>query len=141
MTANPTCCVPDDTVDRVAQMMKSENVGSIPVVENWNSKKVVGVITDRDLVLRILAVNDDKQNVLVESVMTREPITCYEADNLNKAVEAMSEYQIRRIPIIDKNEEIVGIIAQADVAIHLDNHDKVGQMIGKISQPNLESAR
>lgn len=82
MTTNPSCCVPSDTVETVAKIMKSENVGSLPVVENWNSKRIIGVISDRDLVTRVLAENGDRQNVIVDSVMTRNPVTCRTDDDL-----------------------------------------------------------
>jgi len=134
MTKNPICCLPNDLVPQVANLMKSQHVGSIPVIENEETKKLVGIITDRDLALMIVAEGLDAKTTKVETVMTRKVVTCHGEDDLQKAVDAMSENQLRRIPIVDDDNKVVGIIAQADVAIHFDHPKKTAAMVKEISQ-------
>jgi CBS domain-containing protein len=140
MTSNPTCAVPTDSVERVAQMMKSENVGPIPVVESKDSKKLVGIVTDRDLVLKVLAEGRSGQNTNVDAVMTRNVTACREDDNLDRALQAMADQQIRRIPIVNGNNEIVGIIAQADVATRTEQPRKTADVVEEISKPAASGA-
>jgi len=134
MTLNPICCLPTDSIERVAQMMKAEDVGSIPVVESPNSKKLVGIITDRDLVLKGVAEGRNNQDSPIEPIMTRNPVTCRERDDLEKAFKAMSDHQVRRLPIVNDRNEIVGIIAQADIATRVEEPEKVAEVIGEISK-------
>ena len=136
MTKNPLCCLPEDLVTKAAGLMKSENIGSIPVVENEQTKKLVGIVTDRDLALRIVAEGLDAKSTKVEAVMTRKVVTCRAEDDLQKALDAMSEHQLRRIPVVDGDNKIVGIIAQADVATRVDQPQKTAEMVKEISQAN-----
>jgi CBS domain-containing protein len=134
MTKKPVCCLPDDLVTKAAQLMKSEHVGSIPVVENEETKKLVGIVTDRDLAIRIVAEGLDAKSTKVETVMARKVVTCLAEDDLQKVVDAMSTHQLRRIPVVDDDNKIVGIIAQADVATHFDHPKKTAAMVKEISQ-------
>lgn len=136
MTKNPVCCLPDDIAVKVAELMKSENIGSVPVIENEQTKKLVGIVTDRDFALRIVAEGLDAKSTKVEAVMTRKVVTCHVDDDLQKALDAMSEHQLRRIPVVDKEHKIVGIIAQADVATRVDQPEKTAEMVKEISQAN-----
>ena len=134
MTKNPVCCLPDDMVAKAAQLMQSENIGSIPVIENEQTQKLVGIVTDRDLALKIVAKGLDAKSTKVEAVMTRQVMTCQAGDNLQKALDAMAEHQLRRIPIVDNDNRIVGIIAQADVATRVNQPEKTAEMVKEISQ-------
>lgn len=134
MTKNPVCCLPEDLVSKAAELMKSEQVGSIPVIENEQTKKLVGIVTDRDLALRVVAAGIDAKSTKVEAVMTREIVTCHVDDDLQKALDAMAEHQLRRIPVVDNNKKILGIIAQADVATRVDLPEKTAEMVKEISQ-------
>ena len=136
MTKNPLCCLPEDLVTKAAGLMKSENVGSIPVVENEQTKKLVGIVTDRDLTLKILAGGLDAKTTKVDAAMTRKVVTCHAEDDLQKALDAMAEHQLRRIPVVDGDHKIVGIIAQADVATRIDQPQKTAEMVKEISQAN-----
>ena len=120
MTKSPVCCLPNDMVVNVAELMNSGNIGSIPVIENEQTKKLIGIVTDRDLALKIVAKGLDAKSTKVEAVMTRKMITCRADDDLLKALDAMAEHQLRRIPVVDAEHKIVGIIAQADVATRVD---------------------
>ena len=136
MTKNPVCCLPNDNVAKAAELMKSGNIGSIPVVENEQTKKLVGIVTDRDLALKIIAEGRDAKSTKVETVMTHKVVTCHADDELQKALDAMTEHQLRRIPVVDNDNRIVGIIAQADVATRADQPEKTAEMVKEISQAN-----
>ena len=84
MTKNPIYCLPNDAVVRAAQLMKNENIGPIPVIENEQTKKLVGIVTDRDLALKVVADGRDPKSTKVEEVMTRKVVTCRPEDDLQK---------------------------------------------------------
>ena len=138
MTKNPVCCLPNDMVAKVAQLMQRDNFGSIPVIEDEQTQKLVGIVTDRDLALRIIAKGLDAKSTKVESVMTRQVVTCRAEDDLQKALDAMAKHQLRRIPIVDNDNRIVGIIAQADVATRVNQPEKTAEMVKEISQSNTK---
>ena len=134
MTKNPVCCLPNDNVIKAAQLMKRADIGSIPIIENEQTKKLVGMLTDRDLALKIVAEGRDPQTTKVEEVMTRKAVTCRTDDDLQKALDLMAECQLRRIPVVDSGNGIIGIIAQADVATRLDKPEKTAAMVKEISE-------
>jgi CBS domain-containing protein len=136
MTKNPVCCLPDDMATEAAKLMKSGNIGSIPVVENQQTKRLVGIVTDRDLALKIVAEGRDAKSTKVEALMTRKVVSCHAEDDLQKALDAMAENQLRRIPVVDNDNRILGIIAQADVATRVDQPEKMAAMVRDISQAN-----
>jgi CBS domain-containing protein len=136
MTKNPVCCLPSDSVAKAAELMKSGNIGSIPVIENEQTQKLVGIVTDRDLALKIIADGRDAKSTKVELVMTHKVITCHADDDLQKALDAMAEQQLRRILVVDHDNRIVGIIAQADVATRAGQPEKTAEMVKEISQAN-----
>jgi CBS domain-containing protein len=138
MTKNPFCCLPNDMVAKVAQLMKRENIGPIPVIENEQTQKLVGIVTDRDLALKIVAEGRDAKSTKVEAVMTRKVVTCRAEDDLQKALDAMSEHQLRRIPVVDNDNKILGIIAQADVATRVNQPEKTAELVKQISQANAK---
>jgi CBS domain-containing protein len=137
MTKTPVCCLPNDMVaNSKPELMKSENIGSIPVIENGHTKKLVGIVTDRDLTLKIVAEGRDAKSTKVEAVMTRKVVTCHADDDLQKALDAMSEHQLRRIPVVDNDNNFLGIIAQADVATRVNQPEKTAAMVKEISRSN-----
>ena len=136
MTKNLVCCLLNDSVAKAAELMKSENIGSIPVIENEQTQKLVGIVTDRDLALQIVAEGRDATSTKVEAVMTHKVVTCRAEDDLQKALDAMAEHQLRRIPVVDEDNKILGIIAQADVATRVDQPEKTAEMVKEISQAN-----
>ena len=135
MTKDPTCCLPSDNVAKVAQMMKIEDVGSIPVIENEDTKKLIGIVTDRDLALQVVADGRSTKSLNVVDVMTHEVVTCRETDDVQKAVDLMANHQLRRMPVVDQNHSIVGIISQADIATRVDKKEETAEMVKEISQP------
>jgi len=136
MTKDPVCCQPNDSAAKAAELMQSGNIGSIPVIENVQNQKLVGIVTDRDLALKIVAQGRDAKSTKVEAVMTHKVVTCLANDDLQKALDAMAEHQLRRIPVVDNENKIVGIIAQADVATRIDQPEKTAEMVKEISQAN-----
>lgn len=135
MTKEVVCCIPTDLVTKVAGFMKSENVGSIPVIENEQTQKLVGIVTDRDLTLKVLAEGLDANSTKVEKVMTRKVVTCLAKDDFQKALDAMAEHQVRRIPVVNKNNQIRGMVSLADVATRYDHPKRTAAMVKSISRP------
>ncbi|HEY5983336.1 MAG TPA: CBS domain-containing protein [Anaerolineales bacterium] len=134
MTSKVVSCVPDDVVARAAKLMKVGNIGSIPVVESEHSGKLVGIVTDRDLAMHIVAEGRDPKSTKVGAVMTANVVTCMADDDLQKALDAMSTHQLRRIPVVDSANKLVGIIAQADVATRANVPEKTAEVVKEISQ-------
>jgi len=134
MTSKPVCCLPDDQAAKAAKLMKVGNIGSIPVVESEQNRKLVGIVTDRDLAMKIVAEGRDGRSTKVEAVMTGAVVTCLADDDLQKALDAMAKHQLRRIPVVDNENKIVGIIAQADVATRAGQPDKTAEVVKEISQ-------
>ena len=134
MTKYPVCCLPTDSVAKAAELMKNGNFGSIPVIENEQTQKLVGIVTDRDLAMRIVAEGHDANATNVDAVMTYKVVSCFADDELQKTLDAMEEQKLRRIPIVDHDNRIVGIITQADVATRIDQPEKTAKMVKEISQ-------
>jgi CBS domain-containing protein len=134
MTENPSCCLPTDTVFEAAQLMKSEGVGPIPIINDKETRKLEGMVTDRDLALKVVAEGLDPKNTKVEEVMTTGIVTCGPDDNANKAIELMEQHQVRRIPIVDGSNRLLGIIAQADIATRMNAPQKTAEVVEQISE-------
>jgi CBS domain-containing protein len=140
MTPNPACCLVTDKVFIIAQRMQSEDIGSIPVVTDYQNMKLIGIVTDRDLALRVVGASRDPINASVGEVMSINLITCKATDDVDVALKLMATHQIRRIPIVDDLGGVVGIIAQADVAIYMKDSSKVADVVEQISQPDIVTA-
>lgn len=136
MTRNPKCCVPTDSAVRAARLMKIEDVGSLPVCSSPESGRLVGILTDRDLCMEIVAEGRDPNQVRVETCMTREPVTCRTDEELETALDRMEANQIRRIPVVDRAGMLVGIIAQADVATRTNSPSRTAEVVEGISRPS-----
>lgn len=137
LTRDPVCCLPDDTVEQAARLMKKEDVGPIPVIENRQSKKLLGIVTDRDLAVKVVAEGRDNKKTKVEEIMTRNPVTCHPNDDLQVALDAMAQHQIRRVPVVDDQGRIIGIIAQADVATRTDDPERTADVVEEISRSTI----
>ena len=133
MSANPVCCLPTDSAQRVARIMCDHNIGSLPVV-NQESRKLVGVITDRDLCCSVVADGLDTKTTTIEKFMTLNPVTCREEEDLENCERLMQEHQFRRIPIVDAKDGVIGIVAQADLALK-DKSERVSKTVAEISKP------
>jgi CBS domain-containing protein len=136
MTRDPASSVPGDSISRVAQVMKEQDVGSVPVVDSPESRKLMGIVTDRDLVVKVLAGGRGVENATVRDAMTSNPASCRDTDDVERAVKLMADRQVRRMPIVDGEGRLVGIIAQADVATRVNRDHKTGELVEAISEPN-----
>lgn len=136
MTKDPIYCLPGDTALKAAELMKSGNIGPILVIENEQTKKLVGIVTDRDLALRVVAEGLDARSTRVDEVMSRKVVTCLADDDLQKALDAMVNHQLRRVPVVDMDNRLAGIIAQADVATRADQPEKTAEVVKEISKAN-----
>jgi CBS domain-containing protein len=134
MTRNPEYCLPSDTVIKAAQLMKSANVGPIPIVADKDGKKLTGIVTDRDLAIKVIAEALDPNTTRLEDVMSNDVVSCKENDDVEEVLKLMKENQVRRIPVVGSNHQLLGIIAQADVATRLGNDGATGQVVEDISE-------
>jgi CBS domain-containing protein len=134
MTPTPTCCQPQHTIVEVAEVMKREDVGLIPITED-GTNKLIGVLTDRDIVLKVVAEERDPSGTAVSEVMTGAPIACQEQDTIENVMQQMAAHQVRRIPIVDNAGAIIGIVSQADIATRLANPRETGTVVQAISEP------
>jgi CBS domain-containing protein len=130
MTNNPRCVTPDTPVADAARLMKSEDVGSLPILEG---EMVTGIVTDRDIVLQAVAEGKNPSGMPVREVASRELIKINAEDDLSSALQLMASQQVRRLPVVDDDGRLVGILAQADVAREVKDKDS-GQMLQDISQ-------
>ncbi|HEU5051151.1 MAG TPA: CBS domain-containing protein [Gemmatimonadales bacterium] len=135
MTPDPACITPGDSVQAAARLMGSYNVGSLPVVEGGDNKRLVGIITDRDVAIG--AVAEGRMDATVADVMTPNPRTVHEEDDASRVEEIMAEEQVRRVPVVNERGAVVGMIAQADLALAENgiSDRTVGRVVEKISEP------
>jgi CBS domain-containing protein len=129
MTSNPTACEPSTGLVDVARKMRDEDTGAIPIVEGG---RLVGMITDRDIVIRAIAEGRDPQSTTVGELASKNVVAVEPDDDLERALELMGERQVRRLPVVE-DDRLVGIVAQADIARH-GSDTKTGQVVEEISQ-------
>jgi len=146
MTKDPTCCVPSDTAQHAAKMMREEDTGVVPIIENEHSRKVIGVVTDRDLCMNVVAEGRDSRTTQVHESMTTTVVSCSPQDSVDKATELMRENQIRRIPVVDEQHQLVGIVAMADMVGRADlrtteTHETLKTVSAPTSEPSKPRAR
>ncbi len=134
MTADPKCCLPDDTVARAAEIMREEDVGPVPVVSDRTAQRLAGIVTDRDIAIKVVAAGRDPRSTRVDEVMSKDVITCRAEDDYGQALHAMARHQVRRIPVVNEDGALLGIISQADVA-RQGNEDELGEVVEEISEP------
>src|SRR5262245_16592868 len=133
MTPNPVCCRPTDSAQKVAKALCENDVGSMPVVDDQQSRKLLGMITDRDLCCSVLAAGLDPKNTTIEKFVTLNPVACRDGENLDSCERQMQEHQIRRIPIVDGEGRVIGIVSQADLALK-DKPEKVAKTVVEVSK-------
>ena len=133
MSEKPACCTPNDTAQSVAKMMCNLNVGSIPVVADKQSRTLVGMITDRDLCCLVLAHGLDPKTTSIQEFITYNPVSCREGENVDKCERVMQEHQIRRVPVVDGENRVIGIVAQADLALK-EKPEKLYKTVAEISK-------
>lgn len=129
MTPNPRTVSPNDSIQSAARVMRDEDTGVVPVVDNG---KPVGVITDRDIVVRAVA-EDRELNRPIRDIVTRELVAVHPDMSVQEATELMSEHQVRRLPVIDNNR-LVGIVSIGDIAVKEGRDSRVGDALQHISE-------
>jgi CBS domain-containing protein len=136
MTENPACITPETSARQAARLMEDNDVGSLPVVESDADRRLVGVVTDRDLALRVLG-RGESPEVQVREVMSSNVHSCRVDDSLDDIENAMARNQVRRIPIVDENNRVIGMVAQADLARERKavGAKDLGKVLEKISEP------
>jgi CBS domain-containing protein len=133
MAKNPKTVTPETSVREAAQLMRTEDVGMLPVVRA-GSRNVVGIVTDRDIAIRHVAEGHGSPDCPVSEAMSSNPKTCRTSDSVDEVMKVMGREQVRRIPIVDERGELVGVVAQADIARDADDK-KAERTIEKISEP------
>ena len=130
MTQNPCAIDADQPVSYAAKMMKDEDVGLAPIVEG---DRLVGALTDRDITVRVVAEGKDPQTVKVREVASTDVVTVDPQQNLDEALTLMARHQVRRLPVVEEDGRLVGVVAQADVADEA-KPKKVGELVEEISR-------
>ena len=129
MTSDVATATPSQTLTEAAVLMKEKDIGSVPVVDDG---RVIGVLTDRDIVVRAVADGNDPHSVQVGDVASRDLVSVRPDDDLDEALKLMALHQVRRLPVVDDGR-LVGVIAQADVA-EIAKDKQVGQVVEEISK-------
>ena len=130
MSDRPRCVTPETPVSEAAQLMESEDIGSLPILDG---EQLTGMVTDRDIVIRAVATGKDPRGMPVREVASSELVTIHADDDLSEALKLMASRKVRRLPVVDDGNRLVGILAQADVAIEA-KEKAVGGMVEEISK-------
>lgn len=131
MTANPQTVSEKDNIREAARIMKSQDTGVVPVVDG---RKIIGLITDRDIVVRGLAEGKNLENLNVNEIMTKSVRSVRENATIDEALDLMSSADVRRVPVVNDNQELVGIVSIGDISTMSNRDGKVGQTIESISE-------
>ena len=135
MTPDPACCTPQTTLDEVARLMVLYRCGEIPVVDSW--AQPVGVVTDRDIVCRVVAEGKNPSAHTAESCMSHPVLSVQEDALLDEVLLMMERFQVRRVPVVDRDGCCIGIIAQADVA-RAAREQEVGHLVQEVSRESVQ---
>ena len=133
MTRNVRVVGPDDTVQRVAQCMDELNVGSVPVCDG---ERLVGMVTDRDITVRAVAPGKAAASTAARDVMSSHVRWCYEDQDVDDVLDEMRDVQIRRVPVVDRQHKLVGIVSLGDLAERGGEAPRVAQTLKDISTPS-----
>jgi CBS domain-containing protein len=135
MTADPEFCTAEDSVVDAARIMAQHDVGLVPICESIETRKAIGCITDRDIVVRVVAEGKDP-NVInsLREIMTHELATCSPSDDIDDVLALMQQRQVRRVLVTDEHGSLVGVVATADIASSVEK-GKVGEVMEEISEP------
>ena len=131
MTRNVEVVQPNSVLQEAAGKMKSLNVGSLPVCDN---RKLLGIITDRDIAIRAVADGRDPATTKVSETMSPDLVYCFEDQDIKDAANLMERHQIRRLPILDRNQQLVGIVSLGDLAVETKNKLS-GEVLEEVSEP------
>jgi CBS domain-containing protein len=141
MTRDPASVTPEATVREAAQIMLREEVGIVPVVASISDRRLVGVLTDRDIVIRCVAEGRDTGCQVRDAMSSGELATCSQDADVESLMEAMRTEKVRRVPIVDERGSLVGIVAQADLVLKGGDPQSAERTIQGISEPGGRHAR
>ena len=130
MTSDPCSIDADKSVAYAAKMMKDEDVGLAPIVEG---DKLIGMLTDRDIAIRVVAEGRNPDQVTVREVASKQVVTIDPQQDLDEALRIMAKHQVRRLPVVEEDGRLVGVVAQADIAREGDD-SQTGELVQEISQ-------
>ncbi len=130
MTSDPRTIAPSTTGEEAAKLMRDADVGPMPIVENGT---IAGILTDRDIVLRVVAEGKDPSSTTVADVASRDLVTVDPEQTLDEALRLMAKHQVRRLPVCEEDGKLVGIVAQADIALEADDRS-TGELVEEISK-------
>lgn len=133
MTHDPHVISPGETISQAAKLMKELNVGSLPVCDGT---RLVGMITDRDITTRSTAEGSNPLSIQVSEVMTPKVRFCFEDQDISEAAKLMQDEQIRRLPVLDRQKQMVGIISLGDLSVDADMDKLSGKTLEEISKPS-----
>ncbi len=134
MTKDPACCTPDTSIEDVARLMLEHDCGEIPVVASTSGGGLVGVITDRDIVLRLVARGQDVKGATAGACMTQPALSLPPDAKVSDAIEMMQTNQVRRLPVVTADGAVCGIVAQADLARYA-TAEQTGDLVRDVSEP------
>jgi CBS domain-containing protein len=132
MTTRPRCATPETSLEEIAKIMEMEDVGSVPLIDAHDH--LVGVVTDRDIVIRAIAKGKETRGMPAGAAASRELVTVGPDQSLDEALELMAHYRVRRLPVVAEDDRLIGTVAQADVAIGA-KEKKAGQVVEEVSRP------
>ena len=130
MTSNPSSIEPSSPIAEAARIMKQEDAGVVPVTENG---RLSGMVTDRDIAIRVVAEGKDPQSTTVREVASTDLVTVDPEQDLDEALRLMAQHQVRRLPVVEEDGRLVGVLAQADIAREGDDK-QTGQVVQEISE-------
>jgi CBS domain-containing protein len=140
MTKNPAFCCPSSSVVRAAATMQQLDIGALPVVLDPSTPRLVGMVTDRDLCLHVVAGGRDPADVWISECMTVDPICCAVGDDVRYALELMEEHQVRRLPVVNAKHEVAGILSLGDlVGKGSINSGEIAEALRTICEPVRET--
>jgi CBS domain-containing protein len=139
MTESPACCTPETSLTEVAAMFVDHDCGAIPVVDSLNTRRPIGVVTDRDIACRAVAKGLNALELTARDCMSSPSVTVSADAGLDEAIKLMEENRVRRLPVVDERGRCIGVVAQADIALSA-GKGKTAEVVREISQPSSTAA-
>lgn len=132
MSGEPAYLAADESIQRAAQLMQELDVGSLPVCDG---RRLAGIVTDRDITIRCTASGQDPSKARVGDAMSSDPLWCTEDDSVESACRKMAEHQVRRLPVVNQDHQLVGMVSLGDLALKSENAQGTSEALKEISQP------
>ena len=132
LTPSPQCITPECTVTMAAERMRLLDVGMLPICDK---DRLVGSVTDRDITIRATACGANPNSTLVRDVMTKDITCCYEDEDIEQAAKQMEERQIRRLPVLNRDKRLIGIVSLGDIAVRTHREKLAGEVLERVSEP------